>query len=821
MADITQKLIGQNYTTPDLVAKVTGKAKYAEDFRAEGMLFTKLLLSPMPHARVRSIDTSAALAMPGVHAVLREADCPHPGSAMLGEGVVISDEQNITPEMIVSDEPHFQGQPILAVAAESEALAAEAIERIVIDLEPLPFRIDPVEALRPGSPNPRVEGNVWVGNHVEEIKWTDEDFREVDAGRLPFRETPETWEIGDVDAAFEAADLVVDHTVVLSSNSHEPLESRSAMAYWQNGKVYLHSSTQSIVMVHPIMAAFIGVTPDEVVLISEYTGGGFGSKYAGTPPSAIPALLSKKTNRPVMMRISREEEHYMGRGRAGLHVRAKMGLRGDGRITAIDMIVVQDNGPYAKQNDHRMFSECVSANYGPENMRYRGISVMTNTPQRLSRRGPGGVQASIMLDPLVNEAANQLGIDQVEIRKLNAPESGAEYGGVSAGGGRARMTSCHLRESLEIGAERFNWSERIQRNGRRNGSKVTGVGVGVGNFAAGVIGFDGLMTLRPDGRLYIQQGVGNLGTFSVFDTARVAPEVLGMPWERCEVIWGRTDRHLPWTMIQGGSMTTQTMSRANYAGAMDLKTKLQEIAAAELGGAPDDYELAEERVFRSGNPGRGLTFARAASIAIERGGHFDGHELPDGLNPVTRASATALAGRGLMGVASDRYGTTGATRSHGAGFVELEVDVETGQVRILDYLASADVGVVLNPRGLEGQLHGAASQAFQEVRGNKWVFDPQFGVALGKRFYDTKPATILDGPLEMDWVAVGIPDPATPVGAKGVGEMAECIAAAAIRNALANAVGDELLRRTPITVDMLVASLDAGHRVDAGLETHI
>ncbi len=820
MAEIS-RLIGQNYTSPDLVAKVTGQAKYAEDFRADGMLFTKLLLSPMPHARVRSIDTSAALAMPGVHAVLREEDCPHPGSAMLGEGVVISDEQNITPEMILTDEPHFQGQPILAVAAESETLAAEAIERIVVDLEPLPFMIDPVETLRPGSPNPRTEGNVWVGNHVEELKWTDADFREIDAGRLPFRETPETWEIGDVDAAFAVADLIVDETVVLGSNSHEPLESRSAMAYWQNGKVYLHSSTQSIVMVHAIMAAFIGVSPNEVVLIGEYCGGGFGSKYAGTPPSAIPALLSKKTNRPVMMRISREEEHYIGRGRAGLHIRAKLGFRSDGRMTAVDMLVVQDNGPYAKQNDHTMCADCVSATYGPANMRYRGISVMTNTPQRLSRRGPGGVQASIMLDPLVNQAANQLGIDQVEMRKINAPESGAEYGGVTARGGRSRMTSCHLREALEIGAERFNWGERVGRNGQRRGSKVIGVGVGVGNFGAGALGFDGLMTLQPDGRLYIQQGVGNLGTLSVFDTARVAPEVLGMPWEQCEVIWGRTDRHLPWAIIQGGSLTTQTMSRANYAGAMDLKAKLQEIAAAELGGSADDYEVADERVFRRGNRGQGLTFARAADIAIARGGHFDGHELPDGLNPITVVSATALAGRGVMGVASDRYGTTGATRSHGAGFVELEVDVETGQVRILDYLASADVGLVLNPRGLEAQFHGAAFQAFQEVRGNKWVFDPQFGVALGKRFYHTKPATILDGPLEMDWVVAGIPDPATPVGAKGVGEMAECIAAAAVRNALANAVGDELLRRTPITVDMLVNSLDAGRRVDAGLETHI
>ncbi len=821
MADITHKLIGQNYTPPDLVAKVTGQAKYAEDFRAEGMLFTKLLLSPMPHARVRNIDATAALAMPGVHAILTEEDCPDPGSAMLGEGVVISDEQNIKPEMILTNEPRYQGEPILAVAADSEELAADAIERIVVDLEPLPFVVDPIQALRPGSPNPRTEGNVWVGNHVEEIKWTAEDWQEIDAGRLPFREAPEMWEVGDVDAAYEAADLKLDETVVFGSNSHEPLESRSAMAYWQNGKVYLHSSTQSIMMVRPAMANFLGISPADVVLISEYTGGGFGSKYMGTPPSAIPALLSKKTNRPVMMRISREEEHHIGRGRAGLHMRAKIGFRQDGRITSMDLFIVQDNGPYAKQNDHGACAGCVAAMYAPETMRFRGIAVLTNTPQRLSRRAPGGVQASTMVDPLISQAATMLGIDQVEIRKINAPETGTGVGPEGRGGYRNTPTSTHLREALEIGAERFNWSERIQRSGQRRGSKVIGVGVGVGNFNAGMTGFDGLVTLRPDGKLYIQQGVGNLGTLSVFDTARVAAEVVDIPWEQCEVVWGSTDKHLPWSIVQGGSMTTHAQTRANHAAGMDLKQKLQEIAAIDLGGSADDYEVADERVYRRGNRGRGLSFAEAAARAIELGGTFDGHELPENINPFTAASATALAGLGVMGVAKDTYGTTGQVVAYGAGFAEVEVDLETGQVKILDYLASGDVGTVLNPRGLEAQLHGGAVQAFQEVRGNKWVFDPQFGVALGKRFYHTKPSTILDGPLEMDWVAVEIPDPTTPVGSKGVGEMAECIGAAALRSALAAAVGDELLRRTPITADMILNSLEAGRRVDAGLETHI
>ena len=210
------------------------------------MLFTKLLLSPMPHARVRNIDATAALAMPGVHAILTEEDYPRPeGPMFLGEGVT-STPSNVPIALPLTNEPVHQGEPILAVAADSEELAADAIERIVVDLEPLPFVVDPIQALRPGSPDPREQGNAWVGNQVESLKLTEDEWRAVEAGRVPFREAPDMWEVGDVEAGFAAADLVIDETLVSSSTSHDCMEPRSAMAYWQNGKLYLHLSTQSI-----------------------------------------------------------------------------------------------------------------------------------------------------------------------------------------------------------------------------------------------------------------------------------------------------------------------------------------------------------------------------------------------------------------------------------------------------------------------------------------------------------------------------------------------------------------------------------------------
>jgi len=833
MADY--KLIGHNYTTPDLVAKVTGRAKYAEDYRADGMLFAKLLLSPMPHARVRRIDASEALKMPGVHAILTADDLPVVGPPARGAAAAEEEgpggrgaappKPNTKPELGLTNEPVYQGEPILAVAADDELTAAEAIEKIVLDLEPLPFCVDPLQSLRPGGSNARLEGNVWVGPEVKTIKWTEEDWKEVEAGRLPLRDAPDTWHYGDVDAGFKEAALVLDETLVHQSTSHQTLESRSSMAYWQNGKLYLHGSAQSLAHVYQAVGNWIGVDKSNVVLISEYCGGGFGGKNPETAMHmAIPALLSKKLGgRPVMMRISREEDHSIGRARPGIVMRARIGFRKDGRITAMDVFTVQDGGPFTRAGDYAQVATVASINYTPLSMRFRGIAVLTNTPPRGPQRGPGGEQSMTLLEPLISKAARQLGIDQVEIRKINAPITGSAFGPPNARGNQARLTGAFAREALDKGAALFKWDERKQRSGVRRGTKVTGVGVGLSNFSAGTIGFDGLLLIRPDGKLYIHQGVGNLGTLSVHDTARVAAETLDMPWEKCEVVWGSIGKHLPYSSRQGGSQTTHANSRANLAAGTDAKRKLQEIAAKDLGGNPDDYDVAKERVFRKGSPGRGLTFAQAAKRAIELGGKYDGHELPKDINAMTTASATALAGLGLMGVARDNYGRRGATQAFVVGFAEVEVDVETGASRILDYLAVADVGTVLNPRGLEGQLHGGAVMGFGHARSQKWVYDQRYGVPLAKRFHYNKPPTILDVPnaIAMRWDAVNIPDPQTPVGAKGVAEAAVGAGSAAVRNALAAAIGDDLVRRTPVSLDMILSSLEAGKRVDHGLTSHV
>jgi CO/xanthine dehydrogenase Mo-binding subunit len=816
MAD---KLVGQNYTPPDLVAKVTGKARYAEDYRADGMLFCKLLLSPMPHARVVGIDTSDAMKMPGVKAILTAEDLPDLAGA----------------ERALTNEPLYAGEPILAVAAVDELTAAEAIERIHVDLEPLPFVIDPIESLRPGSPNARTEGNVWTPAppgpatslgaqaqgqqarpQIQTIKWTAEDFQEEQHGRMPLGKAGEEWSFGDLDAGFKSAALVVDETFVVQSTGHHPMETRSAMAYWQNGKLYLHGSTQSVIRTVDGIARWCGIQPSQVVLISEYCGGGFGSKGAGAVSMAIPAMLSKKANAPVMMRVSREEESYFGRARTNMTGRVKIGLHADGRISALDLFIVQDNGPYGPMGDHRSAGNAASLIYQPEAMRWRAINVLTNTPPRTQQRSPGPMQANGIIEPAITKAAAKLGIDQVEIRKINAPSGKALYGPQ-----RRHVTSAFVREALDRGMQQFNWNERKARAGRRQGSKVRGIGVTVGPHGAGSIGHDGLMTIRPDGRLYVQSGVGNLGTHSVIDLARVAADILVMPWEKVDVVWGDTSKGLPYSCLSVGSQTTHAMTRANHAAATDAKRKLQEIAATDLGGAPEDYELGNERVYRRGNVGRGLSYADAAKRAIALGGMFDGHYVPADVHATTKTAAKGLVGLGLMGVAKDSYPRNGDTYSFVIGFAEVEVDVETGKVHLVDFLSVADVGSVVNPRSLHGQINGGVCLGIAHALCQKLVYDPQYGLSLARRFHYNKPLTILDIPVDMPTIALDIADPETPVGARGVGEPPVGAGYGAVLNAIASAVGVDVFRRAPVTADIVLMSLEHGVRSHEPLRAHI
>ena len=295
-------LLGKDFLPPDVRAKVTGRAKYAEDFQVEGMLFCKLLTSPLPHARVQNIDASEALAMPGVFGILTPDEVPTPPPPN---------------QKILTDEPLFVGDPILAVAATDETTAQDAIDRIRLDYEELPFTVDPLDSLYPGGPDARSDGNVFsaLSRNLTHMKWNARDFAAVGEDQLPMGAPIEEWSFGDIETGFAEADLVLDETFTTAGVSHHSMEPRSAMAYWQNGKLFLHGSTQSQTAIMPGLAEMLEMDVNDIVYIAEYCGGGFGSKSRAYPIMCVPALMSQKLQRPVMMRINRHEEYFMGLAR--------------------------------------------------------------------------------------------------------------------------------------------------------------------------------------------------------------------------------------------------------------------------------------------------------------------------------------------------------------------------------------------------------------------------------------------------------------------------------------------------------------------------
>ncbi|MDH5750125.1 MAG: molybdopterin-dependent oxidoreductase, partial [Rhodospirillales bacterium] len=446
------KVIGKNVTPPDLHAKVTGKAKYAEDFRSDGMVFCKILSSPMPHAKVKSIDISKAKKMPGVVVILEPSEVKQPKDA--GHAILTAN-------------PVFVGQPILAIAAETEQQAADAIEAVEIELEPLPFVIDPLESLKPGGADAISGGNVAnrKGVKLQQIKWSGKDFALAGDDKLPMGKPAIEWTFGDLEKGFKDAKVIVEESFVSSANAHHALEPRTAAAYWANGKCHVWGSTQSSSFAVPSFAHYVGIDPGDVVMVSEFCGGGFGGKGYSYPLMALPALVSKKIGgRPVMLRVSRAEEFYNGSARAGFQGWVKIGFKANGKISAIDSYIVQDNGSTSGFWDFQNFGDAASVIFQPESMRYRGIPVLTNTPPKGPQRGPGENQTANILEPIMDKAARKLGMDRLALRLANVPGDGGK--GAKIGGKQLPLTSAYLRNALEQGAKIFKYDERIKNSGK-------------------------------------------------------------------------------------------------------------------------------------------------------------------------------------------------------------------------------------------------------------------------------------------------------------------------------------------------------------------
>lgn len=784
--------IGKDFVPPDVPGKVTGKIKYAEDYARDGMAYVRLLTSPMPHTRVLNIDASEALAMEGVFGILT-ADDVYPDG-----------EPNSTGLKVLTNEPTLIGEPILAVAAVSEKVAEDALQRISVTFERLPFVLDPLESLTPGGADAYTGGNAFVFQQgFQRYEWTTDQVTAFRNGAEPTAEPQQTWEYGDLAAAFASSAFVHETTFTTAGYPHMSMEPRSAFAYWENGKCFLHGSSQSLSAIADGMAQMVGCPIEDFVFINEATGGGFGQKARANsmPSMVIPAKMAQKINRPVMMRISREEELLIGGARVGFQGWIKTGFKQDGTMAALDIYIVSDNGGKGGGGDASSAAEAITVLYQTEAARYRGAGVGTNTGHRGAQRGPGQNQIAPIIEPILDKAADELGIDRLAIRRINAIQNGDVFGPR-----RTAVSSAYMPEAIAMAAQMFNYDERITRRQQRNGSKITGIGIGEGYHDAGRSGMDGIVRLTPDGRLQIHNGVGNLGTYSYASTSRAAAEVLKMPWERSDIVTGRTDRHMPMTSPQDGSNSIFTNTRTNFGAAQDLLAKMKEIAAMDLGGAVEDFDIADERVFKIANPSQGLTYAQAAQRAIELGGKFSGYEYPETMNAFSKLSVDRLAGSGLVGVFNDpRHGATPPGLA--VCLMEIELDVETGKVEIIELVTVADCGTVVHPQGLANQMYGGATWGIGLAGYERHLYDPQNGLPASTGYWQSKIPTNMDVSKEIKVGWVDLPDPENPVGARGIGEPAQGNVAAAYASAIYDAMGGHLFNTAPITADMIINHL--------------
>ena len=782
--------IGKDFTPPDVPGKVTGRIKYAEDYTREGMVYARLLTSPIPHARVIDIDASEALAMEGVLGMLT-ADDVYPDGEPQSTGL-----------KMLTNEPTLVGEPILAVAAVDEKTAETAISRISVTFERLPFVLDPLDSLQPEGADAYNGGNTFVfrqGFAVE--KWTADQVASLRAGNEPTAEPQQTVEYGDLESAFGESSYVYEGTFTNAGYPHMSMEPRSALAYWEDGKLYLHGGSQSLTAFADGIAGVIGVPKEDLVFVNAATGGGFGQRArAGSIPIyGVPAKLSQKINRPVMMRVTREEEFTIGGARQGLTGWIKVGFKPDGVMAACDLWIVSDNGGKGGGADAYSAADCISVLYQADAVRFRGTAVGTNTAHRGAQRGPGQNQIAPIISPILDAAADELGVSRFDIRKINTPMTG-DVGGPQ----RTPFTSAYMPETLDLAAEKFGWEERQSRRRRTNGSKVIGLGIGQGYHNAGRSGMDGIVMMGPDGRLKVHNGVGNLGTYSYASTSRAAAEVLKMPWERVDIVTGRTDLHLPITSPQDGSNSIFTNTRTCFGAAQDMLAKMKEIASGDLGGTPEDYDISNERVHQIADESVGMSFGQVASRALELGGKYTGSsDLPEELAEWTQISISRLAGTAFMGVFHDpRH--EGNPPGFTVSCVEIELDTETGKYEILDLINVADSGTIMHPKGMENQLVGGAVWGIGLSGYERHLYDPQNGMPASTGYWQSKIPTFLDTPVKIQTGWTDLPDPENPVGARGVGEPAQGSVSAALTAAISDALGGHIFGASPITADMII-----------------
>jgi CO/xanthine dehydrogenase Mo-binding subunit len=726
----------------DAPDKVTGATRFAADGRVHGLLHARLVLSTEAHARIRGIDTEAALALPGIVAVLGASDLP-----------IATSGNDRTSEPLARDEVVFAGQPIALVVADSEAAAEDGAEAVVVEYEPLEPVVDVELAMVPGAPLARVAEDREAGTDLESIHAgvdRGKDDGEAEALSANVLATVHRSK-GDAAAALDASDAVVSGTFRTPWVYQAYLEPQVATAWLEpNGTLVVSTATQGSFVTRNELARAYGLPIDRIRVVAEPLGGSFGGKVALVEPLAAGAALHLR--RPVRLVLTRGEDFLSTNPASAQVTELRIGARRDGTLTAIAGRMIVDRGTNAGWGVENISSALVVGPYRWEAIDVRAYGVQTNRMAFGAYRAPGAPTAAFALESLLDELAEALALDPIELRLNNAVVEGDV--GVS---GNAYPVIGAI-EVLERLREHPLWARRgsLPEN--------EGIGVAAGHWPGGMEPAAAVCRVDVDGSLtVVTSAVDMSGVNTGF--AAIAAEAFGLSPEKVRVVTVDTASG-PYAGVSGGSKVTYTVGTAVLRAAEAAREKLLAAASEELEIAPGDLEVVDGVVRAVGTPERSITVEEIAGKALRFGGRYE---------PIEGHGGSAQT-RGAPSVA--------------AHLAHVRVDRETGEVELVGHVIVQDVGRALNPALVEGQMRGGTAQGMGWALFEELVHDEHGQLATGSFLDYAIP--LADTVPEIETLIVEVPAPDGPFGAKGIGEAPVVAVAPAIANAVAAAVGVRL-----------------------------
>jgi xanthine dehydrogenase molybdenum-binding subunit len=774
MPAATPTIIGTSVKRTDLTAKVTGDARYVADMSHIGLLHGKTLRSKIAHAKIKRIDTSKALALPGVKAVLTHENVPrvlHAGSPHPRSASVTCDQY------ILDDRVRYWGEGIAVVAATTEDIAEEALGLIEVEYEPLPGLFTVEDAMRPDAV--QIHDRAPGGNLV-----------------LP----PVLVERGDVERGFAEADVVIEGEYEGGRPTPAYMEPNVCACEWDgNGNLTVWISTQTAFMVRGIMAEVLGLPLHKVRVLVDHMGGGFGAKQDLFQTEFLCALLAKQTRRPVRMEYTREETFLGGRTRHPFKMWLKQGFRKDGTCVAREAKIVFNSGAYGSHGPGVTIvgTNSLTSLYRCENVRLEGRCVYTNSPIAGAFRGYGCVQSYYGLDIQMDEAAEKLGIDPAELKLRNAVRTGdlAPSNHPVLGHG---LEDCIRRGIAEVG-----WAALRKRS--RAGEGVVKNGWGIGCEMHGSSAYPGIkeqgnaiVKMNEDGSVVLMTGTAGLGTGAHTALAQIVAEELGVRFDDVSVMHGDTNV-VPWDIGAFASHTTYMGGRAAQMAATEVKKQLLERAAGLLDVSAAELEVCGGVI--------SVRHATADGDALDPATPLDASGARS--TPISISVRDAVSPR--KGIPAAQFVGTATyypTKSYSfaAHFVEVKVDTETGKIEVVQVVPVHEIGKVIHPVAAAGQIEGGIQQGIGHALYEDYQIDMTTGRSLNANFVDYKMPLAMDMPPIRTIILETAPDPGGPFGAKGVGEDPIVAIGPAIANAVYDAIGVRF-RHYPIRPEQVLQAL--------------